>query len=1202
MSDHRIGRNSRFAHRALGLLLSGSLLLGGLFLPGSTSAAQLLRDINTQIVERSSNPRQFTTMGSVTFFIAEDDEHGAELWRTDGTAAGTFLLSDIRPGPDTSYATDFVVANGLLFFSADDGVNGREVWRSDGTVGGTYMLSDIAPGAASGFVGTTVQISNNGVISTITVQSRYPMVASGPYVYFIASDGPSGAELWRSDGTASGTVCLTDLAPANTTTTTIGHLTAFGSRLAFTASDSAYGEELWLTDGSIAGTVRVADVNSGAASASPDQLTAAGSQLFFVANDGQHGRELWRTDGTTAGTYFVRDIFTGTGDSQINSLTAVGDEVRFVATADRVANGVHSNDIELWHSDGTAAGTAAVTNLFAFNNPGPRFVTKFGNRIVYRVGDLGFAAQPAEVWITDGTPAGTTRLFQSTSIDVSGRRSSTPVVAGNKLFFMDQTAADGAGIWVSDGTNAGTTVIASTLATPTADTLKLVGSTTGLAFFFDANAQFIDVLWRTDGTVTGTFPLGSVQAVGSLSYFSGVATAGALAYFTPHDPVIGTELDVTDGTVSGTRLVKNIAVSAENDGSAPFGFTGVGGKVLFSAFPGGTNSRQLWTTDGTNAGTQLLVDIAPNEPVHGITQLIGVGGHTLMSAGTAAGGTELWTTDGTAAGTTLLKDLIPGPEGSNPDLSSGVLLNSALIFPTSGDSGTHAIWRSDGTAAGTIALYSTTAPPNTYSLSDLYAAGSYVYFTSTDSGAKILWRTDGTVAGTQPALVPAMTVTKVLGAAGGFVYFLGSDGANPLQVWRTDGTPAGTLALTNLQGQTDAGAGHALGQRFLFGVCPWGAACGLYSSDGSVTGTTRLLDLDLNLYIPGNGVTIGNHWFFSASSARSNDPEPWVSDGTSAGTHQIAKLNTGAGAYPSSFVAFGGVALFAADSSAFGPSIWRTDGTAGGTALVADPAVRTPFNFVGNLTPIGDRLYFAASNGHTGVEPFVITATAPVAGDDEYIVAPPSITKLAVLRNDGIVNGSIDHASVAIVTPPTLGTAAVDAGTGEIVYTPNVSIGRDFLTYTVKSAVGTLSNIGRVDLIVGGAPAPGPGGPPSIALSATPTSFQSPPAQQVNLTWSATNNTSSCTASGDWSGTKATAGSESVGPISKTSTFTLSCTGLGGSSSQSVKVTVSTAQLQAGHSGGGGFGDWEVVCLGLLTLLSRLRRYNHSKSSRTSPT
>jgi ELWxxDGT repeat protein len=91
-------------------------------------------------------------------------------------------------------------------------------------------------------------------------------------------------------------------------------------------------------------------------------------------------------------------------------------------------------------------------------------------------------------------------------------------------------------------------VIASTLNTPTADTLKLVGTTTRLAFFFDANAQFIDVLWRTDGTV------------------------------------------------SGTRSVKNIAVNAENGSSSPSGFTGAAGKVLFSAFPGANNSRQLWTT------------------------------------------------------------------------------------------------------------------------------------------------------------------------------------------------------------------------------------------------------------------------------------------------------------------------------------------------------------------------------------------------------------------------------------------------------------------------------------------------------------------------------------------------------------------------------------------------------------------------------
>src|ERR1700755_2231270 len=102
-------------------------------------AAQLLRDINTSVEQASSSPRQFVMMGDLACFVAEDDEHGAELWRSDGTDGGTFLLADIRPGSDTSYPEDLVVIGGTLYFSADDGVNGRELWRSDGTVAGTYM-------------------------------------------------------------------------------------------------------------------------------------------------------------------------------------------------------------------------------------------------------------------------------------------------------------------------------------------------------------------------------------------------------------------------------------------------------------------------------------------------------------------------------------------------------------------------------------------------------------------------------------------------------------------------------------------------------------------------------------------------------------------------------------------------------------------------------------------------------------------------------------------------------------------------------------------------------------------------------------------------------------------------------------------------------------------------------------------------------
>ena len=59
--------------------------------------------------------------------------HGSELWKTDGTAAGTVLVKDIRSGASGSYPHNLTNVNGTLFFTANDGTNGYELWKSDGT-------------------------------------------------------------------------------------------------------------------------------------------------------------------------------------------------------------------------------------------------------------------------------------------------------------------------------------------------------------------------------------------------------------------------------------------------------------------------------------------------------------------------------------------------------------------------------------------------------------------------------------------------------------------------------------------------------------------------------------------------------------------------------------------------------------------------------------------------------------------------------------------------------------------------------------------------------------------------------------------------------------------------------------------------------------------------------------------------------------
>src|SRR5262249_8606922 len=94
-------------------------------------------------ITSDSRPVDFVDVSGTAFFTADDGKHGRELWKSDGTAAGTALVKSIRPGRRYSDPSSLVDVGGTLFFTADDGTHGQELWKSDGTAGGTVMVKNV---------------------------------------------------------------------------------------------------------------------------------------------------------------------------------------------------------------------------------------------------------------------------------------------------------------------------------------------------------------------------------------------------------------------------------------------------------------------------------------------------------------------------------------------------------------------------------------------------------------------------------------------------------------------------------------------------------------------------------------------------------------------------------------------------------------------------------------------------------------------------------------------------------------------------------------------------------------------------------------------------------------------------------------------------------------------------------------------------
>lgn len=398
------------------------------------SSQILIKDINPN---GSSAPSIFGNFGDTLLLYAHDDDHGRELWMSDGTESGTELLKDIQTGATRSnFPTSFIkIGSEYYFIAAHSGSFGISLWKTDGKSTGTVMVKDL---------GSYKIPQGGGFISSL------PMIGFKGKVFFVLDDN-EGKELWISDGTNSGTKMLKNIHPGfQTGSNPIGFI-EFKDYLYFFANDGTNGNELWRTDGTENGTVLFKDIYAGAISsfgAGTPSLFIFKDHLYFGAQ-GEHdeGVELYRTDGTVNGTALFKDINTNIQASSYPAFVGATDNFLLfrASTPDEGA--------ELWVSDGTANGTKLLKDI----NSGTS--SSFPASAVELNGKLIFAASQSatgyELWVSDGTENGT-MILKDINPGPTGGYYGNLTKFKNRLFFSATDDVNGVELWETNGSIWGT--------------------------------------------------------------------------------------------------------------------------------------------------------------------------------------------------------------------------------------------------------------------------------------------------------------------------------------------------------------------------------------------------------------------------------------------------------------------------------------------------------------------------------------------------------------------------------------------------------------------------------------------------------------------------------------------------------------------------------------------------------------------------
>lgn len=875
--------------------------------------------------------------------------------------APPYLVHNYKWGTQSS-EPDCVSFGEKLLCAADDGVHGRELWISDGKQSGTELVVDIVPGEGDGLADSSLRY-----VSSVAVDP------AGSFVLFSAGD----YELWRTDGTTSGTYPVVDFTPDSGPS--FPSLFVNGSSIFVTARDNSNDRQLWITDGTESGTRFVKDFNSTGHSDAFLGSEALGMDgyIVFNANDGEHGRELWRSDGTEAGTYMISDIDREEPhDFYPDNLTRLGDQFLFV-----VDDGVHGR--ELWRSDGTQAGTRLVKDITPGSESSSIYsLAEFGGYIYFLTGYMHWDDDES-LWRTDGTEQGTVKIAQFGQS--FGKLYSTPwgltVVEREPGHTRDQppdvywlhrvNPEDGALTTLNSTPFRGPSDSDSSDCSPSGFTLV-----EGVLFFRAESDGHGCELWQTDGTPNGTRIVADVWPgpLGSKPYWIRPNSTNEVVYFRVMDPGMGEELWAykrqsqaallavdfnqvripahgatamgandeyvyfgvreplnwglarTDGTAAGTILLGDFGVSKTSTSSFETLFAADGTFWFLNWYTG-----KLYRSRGTPESSELFWDFNAHD-AHMLLagDKLYVSHGSSRSGGPASAG-SIWVIDGASQPTLLYyREWVSGLRLLLP-------LGQSMLFLSDND-----IWRTEGTEQTTEQITDIAYIGTDHD--QLVEWRDSIYFPAGDFGTERdgLWRSDGTATGTS-LVRNYVDYLRLLTPAQSYLYFVARTQVSPHSetLWRTDGTEIGTSELPNLFGMAEGDSYETILalDDTLYVVVNQAGRRSLWATSGT-TGSTRLLSDSMDMGEGDEFETLFVHEdkLYMVVSDLAQERMLWVTDGTESGTELLHTVIASSGVeyFPGilNFMPAGDRLVFKAGPSYGERSIWITDGTVNGTELL----------------------------------------------------------------------------------------------------------------------------------------------------------------------------------------------------------------------------------------------------------------------------